>query len=47
MPSRMTAIIRRNRDRNKKADLVEPPEVFDRVGLLTNELPSHAGLPLI
>jgi hypothetical protein len=31
----------------KKADVVEHPAVFDHVGLLVNEPPSTAGLPLI
>ena len=30
----------------KKADVVEHPEVFDHVGLLVNEPPGTAGLPL-
>jgi hypothetical protein len=34
-------------ERNKKADAVEHPEVFDRVGLLVNGPPGTAGLPLI
>jgi hypothetical protein len=31
----------------KKADVAEHPEVFDHVGLLINEPPGTAGLPLI
>jgi hypothetical protein len=31
--------------RNKKADVVEHPEVFDHDGLLVNEPPGLAGLP--
>jgi hypothetical protein len=33
--------------RNKKADVVEHPQVFDHVGLLSNEPPGLAGLPFI
>jgi hypothetical protein len=29
--------------RTKKADVAEHPEVFNRVGLLINELPKQAG----
>ena len=32
---------------DKKADVVEHPRVFDHVGLLFNEPPGTAGLPLI
>jgi hypothetical protein len=32
---------------NKKAEVVEHPEVFDHVGLLINEPPGTAGLPFI
>jgi len=31
---------------NKKADVVEHPEVFDHVGLLVTEPPGKAGLPI-
>jgi hypothetical protein len=33
--------------RNKKADVVEHPQVFDHVGLLFDEPPGLAGLPFI
>ena len=33
--------------RNKKADVVKHPEVFDHVGLLVNEPPGQAGLPFV
>jgi hypothetical protein len=33
--------------REKKADVVEYPEVFDHVGLLVNEPPGTAGLLFI
>jgi hypothetical protein len=33
--------------KNKKADMVEHPEVFDHVGLLASEPPGLAGLPFI
>ena len=32
---------------NKKADVVEHPEVFDHVGLLGNEPPDPVGLPFL
>jgi len=35
------------RGNQKKADVVEHPEVFDHVGLLVNEPPGTAGLPFI
>jgi hypothetical protein len=31
----------------KKADVVEYPDVFDRVGILVKEPPGTAGLPFI
>ena len=37
----------RARERKKKTDVVEHPEVFDHVGLLFNEPPGTAGLPFI
>jgi hypothetical protein len=36
-----------HRDKNKKTDVPEHPEVFDHVGLLVNRLPGIAGLPFI
>ncbi len=35
------------RVKNKKADVAEHPEVFDHVGLLTNEPLGTAGVPSI
>ena len=43
--SLVTATVRCHRERNKKADVAEHPEVFDHVGLLVNEPPGQAGLP--
>jgi hypothetical protein len=39
--------LERRGERKKKADEVEHPGVFDRVGLLVNEPPGQAGLPFI
>ena len=33
--------------RTKKADVVEPPQAFDHVGLLVNKPPGTAGLLFI
>jgi len=35
------------RDRDKKTDVVEHPQVFDHVGLLVNWPPGTAELPFI
>ncbi|MGB0070621.1 MAG: hypothetical protein WBQ11_21570 [Isosphaeraceae bacterium] len=43
----MTATAQRHRKQNKKADVVDHPEVFDYVGMLVNKPPGPAGLPLI
>ncbi|MGZ3489164.1 MAG: hypothetical protein ACXVBY_20145 [Isosphaeraceae bacterium] len=40
----MPAAVRRQRERNKKADVVENPQGFDHVGLFVNEPPGQAGL---
>ena len=45
--SLVTATARRHRKQNKKADVVDHPEVFDYVGMLVNKPPGPAGLPLI
>ena len=42
----VAAIVSRHRKR-KKTDVVAHPQVFDHVGLLFNEPPGTAGLPLI
>jgi hypothetical protein len=39
--------VRRHRERNKKADVIEHPQGFDRIGLLVNEPPDQAGLLFI
>jgi hypothetical protein len=42
----VVAIISRHRS-EKKADVVEHPEVFDHIGLLVDEPPGTAELPFI
>jgi hypothetical protein len=39
--------IRPTPEANKKADVAEHPEIFDRVGLLYNEPSSDAGLLIV
>jgi hypothetical protein len=35
------------RDSKKKADVLKDPKVFQHVGLLVNQPPGMAGLPLV
>jgi hypothetical protein len=41
------AAVRRHRERNKKADVVDAPQDFDHVGLLVNEPLGQAELLFI